>query len=161
MNHEDGAEQVAELRRTLPTFTSTPAAATDALAHAAAGLGLELSHEDMRCLAHAVLQHVEQPSMVRGVEWAYSIVEREISETQRYLIKPAQAKASADPAHVPVLRIQEHYVSGMVALQTRLRISLLALGKRFLATNGTVAAMREPAASRQPGETPTALVGVA
>lgn len=134
MSREDviREEQVRWLRTQLPTFLSTRDVATTAVAATAEEIGLDLSDHDVRALALAVVDAIEKGTELRGIEFAYSVIDREVNDTYRHLIAPATAKTAADPHHAPVLYAHQQYVSGMTTLRRRIGDVLLRAGKQWL-----------------------------
>ncbi|MGI5151411.1 hypothetical protein ACQEVC_34445 [Plantactinospora sp. CA-294935] len=134
MSREDAvhADAIRRLRTQVPTFFSTRDTATHAVAATAAEIGLELRPADVRALALAVVDAIEKGSELRGVEFAYGLVDREVNETYQDLIAPATAAAAVDPAYSAVLAAHQQYVSGMARLRKRLGDSLLYIGRKWL-----------------------------
>jgi hypothetical protein len=125
-------EGVRRLRTQLPTFLSTRDTATRAVAATAEEIGLDLREADVRAIALAVVEAIETGAELRGIEFAYGLVEKEVGEIQQHLIAPATARAAVDPEHRAVLATHQHYLSGMKAVRKRIGDSLLLIGRRWL-----------------------------
>ena len=134
MIHDAAAQEcdLQHLRGALPTYQGTRTMAIRAATVALAALDRTFTAEEIRTLAHAIVDAVETGVHLRGVAFAYDVIDRWTNDTDRLLIQPATAKVADNPDHRPVLDVLQHEYLGVCQARRELANTLLRLGDHWL-----------------------------
>jgi len=131
MTH-DITRDVQHLRQALPTRQSLRTTALSAATAALTDLDPTLTTTGMRTLVDAVIDAIEPGIRLCGIAFAYDVVDRWTSDTDRLLIQPATARAADHPDRQPVLDVLQHQYLGVCQTRRELAATLLRLGHHWL-----------------------------
>lgn len=142
-DEEIRADVLTRIKPALPDFLSVRELARKALAEQAEDECLDLSESDVRYLAHAVVDAIEDAVNLRGVLFAYEVVDREANGAHRYLVA---GKTPTDREGRAVLNLHEQYVKGMAEMRRQIGDRLRYMFRQWRGAPTTaVAALPAPA----------------
>src|SRR5690349_20917472 len=117
------AAQVSWVRRQLPGYGTTCDVATSTIARVGAELGLELSPAAARSLALAVVDLIEHPARLRGVDYALREADEAALAIQQRVIAPLLGRTGPDA--VEKLAMHRTYLDGIENVRRQQQALLL------------------------------------
>ena len=129
MNHQQDA-QVNWVRPQLPSYGRIREVATRAIAEVGAEIGIELSAAAARALAMAVVDLIEHPARLRGVDYALREADEAALAIQQRVIAPLLGRT--DPGAVDRLAAHRTYLDGIEHVRARQQFLLLHNARTWL-----------------------------